>query len=68
MVIHGQTVVIPKFGKFPNLIHRKDFSVFEVVSFAPFVNPFFRLEEKHGRSGENQVIVPMREGQGEMDK
>ena len=44
--------MIPEFGKFPDLIDRKDFSVFEIISFAPFVNPFFRLEEKHGRSGE----------------
>jgi hypothetical protein len=31
--------------------------------FAPFVNPFFQPEEKHGRSGEDQVIVPAVEGQ-----
>ena len=60
--------MIPKFGKFPHLSHRKDFSVFEIVSFAPFVNPFSRLEEKHGCSGEDQVIIPAGEGQREMDK
>jgi len=67
MKIHGQTVLIPKFGKFPNLVDSEDFSAFEVVSFAPFVDPFFRLEEKHRRSGEDQVIVPAGEGEGEVD-
>jgi len=66
MIIQGQAVVIPQFGKFPNLVDGEDFSTFEVVSLAPFVNPFFRLEEKHGRSGEDQVIVPTGEGEREV--
>ena len=49
-------------------MHGQNFAVFEIVSFAPLVNPFFRLEEKHGRSGEGQVFVPAGEGQREMNK
>ena len=66
MKICGQAVAVPKLREFPNLINRQDFSAFEVVALAPFINPFLRLEEKHGRSGEDQVIVPAGEGQGEM--
>jgi hypothetical protein len=40
------------------LVDGENFAAFEVVSLAPFINPFFRLEEKHRRSGEDQVIVP----------
>ena len=41
-------------------------SAFVVISYAPSVNPFFRLEEKHRRSGEDQVIVPAGERQREV--
>ncbi len=68
MKIRGQAVVIPKFGQFPNLIDRQDFSVFEIVSLTPLVYPFLRPEEQHRRSGEDQVIIPAREGQREVDK
>ena len=67
MEIHGQAVLIPQLGKLPNLGHRKNFSAFEILPFAPSVNPFFRTEEKHGCSGEGQVIVPAGEGQREMN-
>ena len=46
----------------------ENFSACEIISLAPLVNPFFRLEEKHRRSGEGQVIVPVGEGQGEVDE
>ena len=46
----------------------KNFSAFEIIALAPFVNPFLRLEEKYRRSGEDQVIIPAGEGQGEVDK
>lgn len=39
-----------------------------MVSLAPLVNPLFRLEEKHGRSGEDEVIVPAGESKWKMDK
>ena len=68
MILQGQAVVIPQFREFPSLMDGENFSTREVVSFTPFVNPFFRLEEKHGRSGEGQVIVPASEGQGEVDE
>ncbi len=68
MKICGQAVAVPKFGEFPNLINRQDFSAFQIITFTPFVYPFFRLEEKHGRSGEDEVIVPAGEGQREMNK
>jgi len=68
MIIQGQAVVVPEFGEFPDLVDCQNFAAFEVVSLAPFVNPFFRLEEQHRRSGEDQVVVPAGEGQGEVDK
>lgn len=40
----------------------QDFAAFEIISLAPLVYPFFRPEEEHGRSGEEQVIVPAGEG------
>ena len=66
MILQGQAVVVPEFGEFPNLVDGENFSAFEMIAFAPFVNPFFRPEEKHCRSGEDQVIVPTGEGEGEM--
>ena len=68
MIIQGQAVVVPEFGESPNLIDRENFSAFEVVALAPFVNPFFRPEEQHGRSGEDQVIVPAGKGEGEVNE
>jgi hypothetical protein len=50
------------------LMKRENFSAFEMVSFTPRFDRFLRLEEKHGRSGEDQVIVPADEGQGEVDE
>ena len=60
--------MIPQFGELPNLIEGENFSACEVISFAPLVNPFFRLEEKHRRSSEDQVIVPAGEGEREVDE
>ena len=68
MIIQGQAVMIPKFGKFPNLMDGENFSAFEVVTLAPFVNPFFRPEEQHRRSGEDHVVKPMGEGDGVVDQ
>ena len=68
MIIHGHAVLIPEFLEFPNLIDREDFSAFEMISFAPLVNPFLRPEEQHGRSGEDEVVVPAGEGQGEVNQ
>jgi len=68
MILHGQSVVIPQFGKLPNLLEGENFSAWEVVALAPHVNPFFRLEEKHRRSGEYQVIVPAGEGEREVNQ
>lgn len=50
------------------MLRGENFSAFEIVSFAPLVNPFFRPEEKHRRSGEDQVVVPAGEGEGEVDE
>jgi hypothetical protein len=68
MILHRHAVVIPQFGKLPNLLDGENFSAFEIISFAPLVNPFFRLEEKHRRSGEDQVIVPVGEWEREVDE
>lgn len=67
MILQGQAILIPEFGKLPNLIDCDELAAFEVVSLAPFVNPFFRPEEKHGCSGEDEVIVPARESKWKVD-
>ena len=68
MIIQGQAVVVPEFGKFPNLVDRENLSAREIAVLAPFLNPFFRPEEQHGRSGEDQVIVPASEGEWKVDE
>ncbi len=68
MKICGEAIAVPELREFPNLIKRQDLSAFEVVSFAPFVDPFFRPEEQHGGSGEDEVIVPAGERQREVDE
>ena len=60
--------MVPEFGKFPNLMDGENFSAFEMVALTPLVNPFFRPEEQHGRSGEDQVIVPAGEGEWKVDE
>lgn len=66
MIIQGQAVVVPEFGKFPNLLNRENFSACEIFSLAPFVNPFLRPEDKYGCSSEDQVIIPAGEGEREV--
>ena len=68
MILQGHSVVVPKFGKFPDLLNRENFPAFKIISFTPFVDPFFRLEEKHRRSSEDEVIVPAGEGEREVDE
>ena len=68
MKLHGHAISVPKFGQLPNPTDRKHLSACEIVSLAPLVNPFLRPEEQHCRSGEDQIIIPAREGKGEMDQ
>ena len=68
MIIQGQAIVIPQFGKLPNLLDGEDFAALEGISLTPFVDPFFRPEEKYGRSSEDQVIVPAGEGKREVNQ
>jgi hypothetical protein len=68
MIIQGQSAGIPHFRKLPDVLNRENFSAAEIVPFTPFLNPFFRPEEQHRRSGKDQVIVPAGEGNGEMDE
>ena len=67
MILQGQAIGIPRFGKLPNLIERQNFSAFEIVPFTPFIDQLLRPEEQHGSSGKDQVIVPAGEGDGEVD-
>ena len=60
--------MVPEFGELPDLMEGENFSAGEVVALAPFIDPFFRPEEQHGRSGEDQVIVPAGKGQGKVDE
>lgn len=68
MIVYGHTISVPEFGKLPHLIDREDLSTFEVIAFTPLVDPFLRPEEQHRGSGEDQVVVPAGEGDGEVDK
>jgi hypothetical protein len=68
MKVHGQAVVVPKFGKIPNLIDREYLTMFEMISLAPLINPFFRPEEQHRRSSKDQIIIPMGEWHRKVDK
>ena len=68
MKIHGYSITVPEFGEFPNLTDRQNFSSFKMISLAPFFNPFLRPEEQHGCSGKDEVIVPVSEGQGEVNQ
>lgn len=60
--------MIPEFGEFPDLLKGENFAAGEIMSLAPFVNPFFRPEEEHGRSSEDQVIVPVSKRKWKVDK
>ena len=66
MKIHGHAIVVPEFREFPNLADCQNFSAFEMITLAPLIYPFFRPEEQHGRSGEDEVIVPAGEEEGEV--
>jgi len=55
-------------GKLPELIEVDQRSTRNVPAFAPEIDGFFRPEEKHGRSGKNEVVPPMRRRNGEMRK
>ena len=68
MILQQQAVVIPKFGQFPHLVDRENFFASEIGSYAPLVNPFFRLEEKHRCSGEDEVVVPVRKRKWKVDE
>jgi len=49
------------------LVNCQHFSAFEIILFAPFVNPFFRPEEQHRRSGVDDVLPPARGRHREVD-
>lgn len=68
MKLHGQAISVPKPGKLPNFLDREDLSAFEMVVLTPLVDPFLRPEEQHRRSGEDQIIVPAGERDGEVYK
>ena len=68
MILQRQAVVIPQFGKFPDLLQDENFSSFKIMPCTPFIDPFLRPEEQHGCSGEDEVVVPAGEGQGEVNQ
>jgi hypothetical protein len=68
MIFHGHVISVPKPGKLPNLADCEDLSAFELIAFTPLVDPFLRPEEQHRGSGENKVVVPLGEGEREVDK
>lgn len=67
VIVGRQAILVPKPGKLPDLSHRKDLAALEVISPAPALDPFLRLEEKHGRSGKDQIIIPVSERHEIMD-
>jgi len=56
----GEPISVPMDGKLPELLEIDQRSPREFVSRAPKIDRFFRPEEEHRRSGENNVVPPMR--------
>jgi hypothetical protein len=50
----------------PQLFEIDKGSFWNSMSFAPKIDSLFRPEEEHGRSRENDVVPPMRGGNGKM--
>ena len=62
-----QTVSVPQSAQVPPLHQREGFATRQILLVAPAVQMHFRPEEEDGRSGEDKVVIPALEGEGEVD-
>ena len=65
--VRRQAVAVPGFGETLALPERQACAAGNLPGAAPVGYVFFRLEEKHGLSGEDNVFVPARSRDGEMN-
>jgi hypothetical protein len=65
--VAGQAVAVPGFGETLAYANRKDRAAGNFPDATPAGDVFFRPEEEHGLSGEDNIFVPARSGNGEMD-
>src|SRR5437016_884597 len=65
--IRLQLVLVPAVGKLPPLLRSQEGSALKVSSQAPTIDVLFRPEEKHGGSGESNVVPPVMRGDGEVN-
>ena len=63
---HGETIRVPRQRELPQLLEINERSPGNSMRFAPRVDGLFRPEEKHGRSSMNDIVPPMRCGNGEV--
>lgn len=66
MKIRPQAVVVPELRKRPCLRERQDFATRLTCARTPGVHVVFRPEEQDARSGVNEVVIPLLEGQREV--
>lgn len=59
--------MIPALREFPGLGKRQRLAVWLASALAPGVDLLFRPEEQNTRSGSHEVVIPMLEGQREVD-
>ena len=60
VVLDIHAVLVPALGELPELRHRQRPAAGGLFGSQPGIQILFRPEEKYGRSGGNQVIVPAR--------
>jgi hypothetical protein len=60
--LNCEAIGIPDHRQVPQLLKTDEGPARDAARFAPEINRFFRPEEKHGRSGMNNVVPPMRCG------
>ena len=62
----GETIRVPMDGELPELVEINKRPARNIMGGAPEIDGLFRPEEEHGRSGENEIVPPMRRRLGEV--
>ena len=63
----AQAVPVPELGELPSLGERKGSASWPFPLLAPAINVLFRPEQKHGASGEGDILVPFAGRYGDVD-
>ena len=63
----AQAVPVPELSKLPSLGERKGSASWPLPLLAPAINVLFRPEQKHGPSGEGDILVPFAGWYGDVD-